>query len=117
MFIPCPYCGKRDETEFSYGGEAHIARPLAENAITDKDFADYLFLRDNPKGVFLERWLHTAGCRRWFNMARHTVSHEIIEVYRMGELPKTKTAKKAYQQSWRRKSAAELAASKKGKKR
>ena len=26
--IPCPYCGPRAEAEFSYGGEAHIARPL-----------------------------------------------------------------------------------------
>ena len=77
--LNCPFCGLRDEAEFSCGGEAHIARPLARNQLSDKDFADYLFLRDNPKGVFLERWRHAAGCRRWFNVARHTVSHEIIE--------------------------------------
>ncbi|PDH58924.1 MAG: sarcosine oxidase subunit delta, partial [SAR116 cluster bacterium MED-G06] len=29
---------------------------------------------DNPKGLFLERWRHTAGCRRWFNMARDTAA-------------------------------------------
>lgn len=72
MLIECPFCGPRDETEFSCGGEAHIARPLAENKISDADFADYLFMRDNPKGLFLERWRHSAGCRRWFNMARDT---------------------------------------------
>ncbi|MFO1061925.1 MAG: sarcosine oxidase subunit delta [Dongiaceae bacterium] len=27
LLITCPYCGPRDEEEFSYGGEAHIARP------------------------------------------------------------------------------------------
>jgi len=28
MFIfKCPYCGNRDHSEFSYGGEAHIVRP------------------------------------------------------------------------------------------
>ena len=27
LVIPCPYCGDREETEFSYGGESHIARP------------------------------------------------------------------------------------------
>ncbi|MEC7209016.1 MAG: sarcosine oxidase subunit delta, partial [Pseudomonadota bacterium] len=54
--LDCPHCGPRDEAEFSCGGEAHIARPLAENKISDREFADYLFLRDNPKGVFLERW-------------------------------------------------------------
>ena len=53
LIIPCPYCGPRDEIEFACGGEAHIARPLAENTITDAEFADYLFIRDNPKGVFL----------------------------------------------------------------
>ena len=110
MLIDCPFCGPRDETEFSCGGEAHIARPLAENKISDAEFADYLFMRDNPKGLFLERWRHSAGCRRWFNMARDTVSHEIIEIYAMGDLPKTAAAKSAYSASWRRETLAENAA-------
>ena len=29
--LNCPFCGLRDEAEFSCGGEAHIARPLARN--------------------------------------------------------------------------------------
>ena len=110
MLIDCPFCGPRDETEFSCGGEAHIARPLAENKISDAEFSDYLFMRDNPKGLFLERWRHSAGCRRWFNMARDTVSHEIIEIYPMGALPKSAAAKSAYNASWRRDTAAEHAA-------
>lgn len=110
MLIECPFCGPRDETEFSCGGEAHIARPLAENKISDADFADYLFMRDNPKGLFLERWRHSAGCRRWFNMARDTVSHDVVEVYPMGALPKTTAAKSVYNTSWRRDTAAEQAA-------
>ena len=110
MLIECPFCGPRDETEFSCGGEAHIARPLAENKISDADFADYLFMRDNPKGLFLERWRHSAGCRRWFNMARDTVSHDVVEVYPMGALPKTAAAKSVYNTSWRRDTAAEQAA-------
>ena len=60
LLIPALTAAIRDETEFSCGGEAHIARPLAENTITDAEFAEYLFLRDNPKGVFLERWQHGA---------------------------------------------------------
>ena len=110
LLIECPFCGPRDETEFSCGGEAHIARPLAENKISDADFADYLFMRDNPKGLFLERWRHSAGCRRWFNMARDTVSHDVVEVYPMGALPKTTAAKSVYNTSWRRDTAAEQAA-------
>ena len=94
LIITCPFCGPRDEVEFTCGGEAHIARPLASNKISDADFADYLFMRDNPKGLFLERWRHSAGCRRWFNVARDTVSNEIVEIYPMGSLP-VKTAAKA----------------------
>ena len=41
--------------------------------------------RCSPKGVHFERWVHTKGCRRWFNVARHTVTHEILKVYKMGE--------------------------------
>ena len=110
LLIDCPHCGARDEDEFSCGGEAHIARPLAENSINDAQFADYLFYRHNPKGVFLERWRHAAGCRKWFNMVRSTVSDEIIEIYAMGALPKTKAGKQAYAENWRRASAAEKAA-------
>ena len=110
LIINCPHCGPREESEFACGGEAHIARPLAENSISDAEFADYLFLRDNPKGLFLERWRHSAGCRRWFNIARDTVSHEIIEVYPMGALPRKKDALATHAASWRRNTAAEKAA-------
>ena len=111
--IPCPFCGPRDEAEFSCGGEAHILRPLAQNKISDTAFAEYLFMRDNSKGVFLERWRHTSGCRRWFNVVRDTVSHNILEVYLMGSKPRSSAGKAAFNDSWRRKTAAEAAALKK----
>jgi len=99
LLIDCPWCGKRDETEFAYGGEAHIARPAQPDAISDEAWADYVFLRSNPKGAHRERWFHAHGCRRWFNLARHTVSHEILAVYKIGERPElsgeTNKSKKA----------------------
>ena len=110
LLIHCPHCGPRDEAEFSCGGEAHIARPLAQNSINDAQFADYLFYRHNPKGVFLERWRHAAGCRKWFNAVRDTVTDEFIEFYDMGALPKTKAGKIAHSDNWRRATAAEKAA-------
>lgn len=79
--LDCPHCGPRDEAEFSCGGEAHIARPLAENKISDREFADYLFLRDNPKGVHLERWRHANGCGKWFLAARCTSTLEVFGTY------------------------------------
>jgi len=87
LLISCPWCGARAEVEFSYGGQAHVAYPQDPHALTDEEWAQYLFVRDNPKGLFLERWVHSQGCRRWFNTARHTVTHEITAVYKPGEPP------------------------------
>ena len=85
--IACPWCAERDEIEFSCGGQAHIAYPQDPQALSDEVWAEFLFMRDNPKGLFLERWVHTQGCRRWFNVARHTVTHEIRAIYKPGEAP------------------------------
>lgn len=85
--LHCPYCGVRDETEFSYGGEAHIVRPLDPDALSDEQWTDYLFNRTNAKGLHQERWVHTAGCRRWFNAVRDTVTHEFKAFYKVGEKP------------------------------
>jgi heterotetrameric sarcosine oxidase delta subunit len=74
--IECPWCGPRDEVEFKYGGQAHVAYPPDPDATSDDEWAAYLFLRDNPKGAFAERWVHSGGCRRWFNAVRDTVTHE-----------------------------------------
>ena len=81
--IPCPWCGVRDETEFRFGGEAHVERPGLE--VSDAEWADYLFNRENPKGLHYERWCHVCGCSQWFNVVRDTVTHEIYAVYEMGE--------------------------------
>ena len=80
LLIPCPWCGPRDEIEFHYGGEAHIARPADPDALDDAAWAEYLFMRSNPKGPFAERWAHSAGCRRWFNLLRDTATHRILAV-------------------------------------
>lgn len=87
LYIQCPWCGWRDETEFSYGHEAHIERPEDPDALTDAQWADYLFMRTNPRGTHYERWVHTAGCRRWFNAVRDTETYEFKAFYRMGEQP------------------------------
>ena len=85
LLIPCPWCGPRDESEFHYGGEAHIVRPTDSDALSDAEWTDYLFMRKNPSGRHLEQWAHSAGCRRWFNVQRDTLTYEIISAYRTGE--------------------------------
>jgi sarcosine oxidase, subunit delta len=91
LLIPCPWCGPRDDIEFHYGGEAHIARPTDPNAVNDATWAEYLYMRANPKGVMAERWVHQAGCRRWFNVLRDTVTHEILACYHIGDPPPSHT--------------------------
>ena len=85
LLITCPYCGQRDETEFTYGGEANISRPLDPDALNDEQWADYLFNRSNTKGLFQEIWNHSAGCRRWFNAERDTVTYKFSSFYKIGE--------------------------------
>jgi heterotetrameric sarcosine oxidase delta subunit len=80
--LECPWCGLRDETEYHYGGQAHVPYPEDPTALTDQEWAEYLFFRDNPKGPFAERWVHSTGCRRWFNVVRDTRTYEVLAVYR-----------------------------------
>jgi sarcosine oxidase, subunit delta len=87
LLITCPWCGPRDEVEFHYGGQAHIAYPPEPEALSDEEWARFLFFRDNPKGEFRERWMHRHGCRRWFNVVRDTVTHEMSASYRIDESP------------------------------
>ena len=85
LHIHCPYCREtRSEEEFSNAGEAHIRRPSEPGALSDEEWGDYLHYRKNPRGPHREIWVHTAGCRRYFNVLRDTVSYEILEVYPAG---------------------------------
>ena len=85
FIIKCPWCGERDQGEFSCHGEAHIVRPKDPDALTDEQWGDYVFFRKNPKGIHYERWIHAHGCRRWFNAVRNTITDEFIGTYKMGE--------------------------------
>ncbi len=89
LHIWCPWCGEhREEEEFHPKGQAHIVRPADPDACSDEEWGDYLFFRDNPRGIHQELWVHAAGCRKFFNVVRHTVSYQILETYRIGEQPK-----------------------------
>lgn len=86
LLIRCPYCEEeRPELEFRHAGEAHIARPENIADISDEEFAQYFFYRDNPKGMAFERWRHMHGCGRFFNAVRHTVTDKFVMTYKAGE--------------------------------
>lgn len=78
LTIPCPHCGERAETEFVYGGDADVARPSDPAALTDAEWAAFLYLRDNPRGRHSEYWYHRSGCRRWLRVERDTVTHRVF---------------------------------------
>ena len=81
--INCPWCGPRDEAEFSYGGEAGIKRPLQPDQLSHEQWADYLFMRNNTRGLYRELWLHALGCRQWFDVERDTVSYQIKATHKL----------------------------------
>ena len=83
--IKCPYCGKRSQNEFSYGGDASVERPLLGKEISDKEWDDFVYLRKNPRGKHSEFWHHVAGCRQWFKVLRSTATHEIFKTAKINE--------------------------------
>jgi sarcosine oxidase subunit delta len=85
LLIHCPYCGmERPEIEFRYAGEAHLTRVADASGLSDGQWADFLYMRTNPKGLHAERWRHMHGCGRFFNAVRHTVSDRILVTYKAG---------------------------------
>ncbi|WP_108860292.1 sarcosine oxidase subunit delta [Ruegeria sp. Alg231-54] len=80
LILNCPYCGvDAEESELSAGGEAHLKR--FGPGSSDVEFHDYLFMRENPKGVHFERWRHSNGCGKWFHAVRCTQTLEVFGTY------------------------------------
>ena len=78
LLIPCPWCGPRDQTEFTYGGDAKAAasRPILELPL--EAWYEHVYLRDNPRGPHREYWHHAHGCRAYVTVERDTASHAIV---------------------------------------
>ncbi|CAM5202322.1 Sarcosine oxidase subunit delta OS=Castellaniella defragrans OX=75697 GN=HNR28_002016 PE=4 SV=1 [Castellaniella defragrans] len=84
LLIQCPWCGERAESEFHYGGEADIARPVENAGMDNRAWGDYVFMRRNTFGLLREQWVHLHGCRRWFIVERDTRTYEITKVETFG---------------------------------
>lgn len=84
LIIPCPICGARPEAEFTYAGEAHVARPPDPAMVDDQAWGEFLYARTNPKGEHAERWRHIHGCGRFFNAVRNTYTDQFIATYVAG---------------------------------
>ena len=78
LLIQCPFCGPRDEKEFSYGGPVRADRP-DPNTTDDVTWVEYLTIVPNPLGPVQERWWHVRGCGSWTTIWRDTRTHDIVE--------------------------------------
>jgi len=78
MRIACPFCGPRENGEFTCLGDAKPQRPPLEAG--EEAMFDYVFLRDNFAGEMQELWYHGGGCRAWLKVTRNTLTHEISAV-------------------------------------
>ena len=87
--IQCPWCGPRNETEFTCAGELVIRPKDALNA-SDKEWTDYLYFRANKKGTHTEVWRHTFGCRQWFEADRNTVTHEVTDTRKIDSVEESR---------------------------
>jgi heterotetrameric sarcosine oxidase delta subunit len=67
LLIRCPYCEmERPEVEFRHAGEAHVARALDPFTQTDEEWAQFLYLRANPKDA--------SGASIWSTEAWYTMN-------------------------------------------
>jgi methylglutamate dehydrogenase subunit B len=80
MLVTCPHCGTRPVEEFTFLGDAKPQRPSSNDPATMDQWFDYVYLRDNPKGVIDEYAHHSGGCRTWLVVTRNTETHAISGV-------------------------------------
>ena len=77
QLFKCPFCGSRDQTEFT-----HVREADDMPALTDGQDAWYHYVYDiqNPRGKHAEWWHHQFGCRQMLLITRDTMTHEVTSV-------------------------------------
>jgi len=81
--LTCPQNGPRNITEFDYGGEFN---PMPNPESCDlKNWVEYLYFNENPAGIVLEWWCHTATSY-WFLAERDTVTDTVLRTFPVDEL-------------------------------
>ena len=85
LYIKCPHCGLRPQTEFSYGGDASVKRPELNKEISDQDWDNFVYLRKSRRGKHVEICHHISGCRQWIKVERDKATHEIFKTSKVNE--------------------------------
>ena len=81
--MTCPLNGARNITEFVYGGE--VKEMPDPNCCSDRDWAGYLFMEENKKGIVREWWMHVPSSY-WFIAERDTATDEITRTCPASEI-------------------------------
>lgn len=81
--LNCPLNGPRNVSEFINGGEVTEMPDPATGS--DREWADYIFMDNNSKGVVREWWLHSATSY-WFIAERDTATDEVLRTYPADEV-------------------------------
>ena len=68
----CPLNGPRNISEFVYGGE--VTEMPDPQSCSEREWADYLFMEENKKGIVKEWWLH-APTSYWFIAERNRATN------------------------------------------
>ena len=76
--IPCPFCGPREVSEFTYLGDASVPRPNPDAPDALEQFVEAVYSRDNLAGRREELWYHASGCRGWLRVTRDTRTNEVF---------------------------------------
>jgi sarcosine oxidase subunit delta len=82
--LNCPVNGPRVVTEFTYWGELREMPDPA--AVSDEQWADYVFNRNGAPGIKKEWWCHTPS-NTWFIVERDTARDQVLRTYLYGETP------------------------------
>jgi len=82
--VHCPINGPRPLQEFHYGGEVRDMPDPA--AVSDAEWADYVFNRNGQPGIKTEWWYHIAS-GTWFIAERDIVNDQFVRTYLPGDTP------------------------------
>ena len=77
--IDCPNCGVRPVWEFHFGGPSRLRPAADDQAMTERQWAEYLYNRPNTCGEQTEWWYHRSACKTWFLARRDTKSNTVLE--------------------------------------
>ena len=58
---------------------AHVTRPKNPEQVTDREWAEYVCIRSNPKGIYYERWVHTRTDVK--NGLMPSETHQLMKYY------------------------------------